>query len=164
MNSATAFQEHRPLIRHIVKCFVRRYGGDREDIEAQANLAFVKAVEDWDPSRGPLSKRLGYVVWRRLLEGRRKERRRPVAPLTFDVPDRRGFDPRRLLREVGEEAGLVLRLIFDDATVLLEMTKTPRKNKPSWRAYRRGLVRVLAAAGWTAAETARAFAEIKECL
>lgn len=82
---AEVYADLEPLLRQIAARFVRRYGGDRDEALADANLFFLEAYHGHDPARGKLETRVQFVVWNRLVDRARREAkaraRLPFVPL-----------------------------------------------------------------------------------
>lgn len=72
-----AFRKVRFLIMYTCRKFYNRYGGDLDEMIAQANLDFVKLFQSkFDPARDNLVGFTNFRIWKALLDHRKKERRR----------------------------------------------------------------------------------------
>lgn len=74
------------MLQQIVTNFFTRYGGDREELLAEANLAFVRAMRRYDPKRG--AKPITWVhikVWRHLQNVASEQRNRRLHECSLDV-------------------------------------------------------------------------------
>lgn len=55
------------LLHYITWKFIGRFGGDYEEWRAAANLIFVRVYRTYRPEDGPFQKRVGFVVWREMI-------------------------------------------------------------------------------------------------
>ena len=69
MDLQTAYDLYgQKTIKACVIKFRRMFGGDPDDLLSEAQWCFVKAVQTWNPNRGPLQSRIGHCVWWGLFE------------------------------------------------------------------------------------------------
>ncbi len=71
------------FLRKLVSKFQSRYGGDWDELHAEALWWTVVAVHQWIPSRGSLDKFISFKAWTGMLEMRRKKAKR----LTLNIED-----------------------------------------------------------------------------
>lgn len=99
----------RPLIIWCAQRFHQIYGGPQDDIFQQAWLIFLEAEKNHRPEMGTLEKRTEFLIFRRLLDARKKEirarRRHPVRP----KPE---FDFEKFCAGISDDAKFAARVIF----------------------------------------------------
>ncbi len=162
------------LVYKLVWQFVRRHGGDFDDLFGECQLRYVKAYDSFDPSRGfAFSTWLTKVLWRRMSDVRRNELRRPDR---FQLPTHRPPDgePEEIEVKARRHSGLhaALEGLSDDALEVLDLTTLPPPDitlehryahaRPD--EYRSALYGFLTGMGWTPTEIAKAFCEIADAL
>lgn len=155
------------LIKYVVHQFIRQYGGDFEELNAEANLLYIQAFDKYDESKGKFASWVRFYISKNLLETLRRDlmrnRRVPRVALNFDlVPtNHHEFDYRDLMEEMSEDASIVLRLAVDTPAELCRQFDNkggkPRNIRSCIRAF-------LVKAGWASARVTEAFEEIKNVL
>ena len=99
----------RPLIVWCAQRFYQIYGGSQEDIFQQAWLILLETEKSHDPKLGTLEKRAEYLIFRRLLDNRRREfratRKHPPRP-------RARFDCGEFCTGLSDDAKFAARIIF----------------------------------------------------
>lgn len=147
-----SYNKLRGLVAHTAYLFRNRYGGELQELIAEANLAFVLAYGRYDPNKGAcMGTWIRYYVWRHLTEMRRRDRsvRGPMKDVYNEevlAPQR--FNVNTICAEVGASAAQAIRLILQN----------PNRRSPTY------FVRVLADMGWTKGKIQRTLHEIKEVL
>lgn len=122
MTIEQAYEQHAKLLYHIAHRFYRRFGGDKDVILAEANYHFVTAYRSYEASKGSLSKRVGYVVWRGLLKpiqreaSRGKKLRRKEAALDL-LGGKEDSGLWRRLQALGPDAREAVKLILEPPAV-----------------------------------------------
>ena len=66
------YEGHHRWIGSIAAKFVKRYGGNFEEVHASANLYFVEACNKWNPERSALITWSGIYIWQKLITENRK--------------------------------------------------------------------------------------------
>lgn len=161
---ATAYEDVKRLITQIANAFRQRHGGDWEEMLAESNLLFVEACKCHDPEKSKLSTWVRNRVWYGLLDRHKRE-----ANLRRNLerePERRGFaglDIGRLLREVSQDARVVLDLVVTPPPLLEIYCEDRDFYKRAW-AFRKVLTERLGRLGWCALRIAETFNEIREVL
>ena len=161
------YGEVEDYIRWQVWDLVRRYGGDFEDMMAEAASVFVAAYQTYQPGGGhpPFTIWLrNFVRWTLIDELRirlkHQARHDPVDPAA--VPRTYGtFSPAGFAEELGDDARLVVKLVVDTPAELLDIVQG-KGNQP--RNFRSSIRQYLAEAGWTAIRVAAAFREIQRAV
>jgi hypothetical protein len=159
------------LIHHTVHSFVKRFGGDYDELRSDANTLFMEADESYTEDKGSYSNHIRYRVWMGLLEDMRKriarQNRLPrkgvdlrlyVAP--FARPQ---FDQAEVEKRLSEDARAVLRLVLD-SPIDVEASLTQHGNIRTGGSWRRALREFLRDVGWSMSRVTESFNELKENL
>lgn len=155
-----------PVIEKTVGAFCRAYGGDYDELRANADTIFMEAFHRYDDSK-PWHTWLNEWIWFELFDAMRVAARRAarapmiggeaVDALTYGTD----FDMELFMEGLGADAVTVIKLTFDTPTDLAEAVERkggePRNLRSTLREYLKGL-------GWTARRVRESFAEIKEAL
>jgi DNA-directed RNA polymerase specialized sigma subunit len=167
------YEHFAPLVKKIARRFAFEHRRDIEETEADANVAFLEAYHGFDRTRNPsFESRLYSVIRGRLLDkarlessyGRQNKLERVDVDLNKHVKKTvEEFDREGLFGSVGDDARLVLRLIFEMPLDLANAIRTQRRpnNLKVNRCLRRFLIERF---GWAAKRVAESFMEIKEAL
>jgi DNA-directed RNA polymerase specialized sigma24 family protein len=152
--TAAVFHDCLPSIRNVIRHARRKYRPDPDDLESEANWAFLKSLDKYDGDV-PLEVFVPVYVWRRIQDWVRLEARRnrqlPRVPLPRDLPERNwGFDPTEFVARLSPDAALAAGLALGTDP------DTPDPAK-AVRAALRGL-------GWGRSRVAEAFREVREAL
>lgn len=162
------------LIYHQVNKFQRRYGGDREELEGEAHIAFMKGHNyytkgtrlDGTPLKHDYATEIRRWVWFELFDKMRvRLRRQQSAPMVHlgDVEPACRVDsgPSRLVFELGDDARMVAELVLNPPAEVDRVYQakggTPRNFRSTVRTY-------LKVCGWDTARINDAFEEIMEAL
>jgi hypothetical protein len=79
MDAESMFDSVKKLLHFICKKFQRIHGGDMNDYISFSHEMFMDAFLSYDPSQGPFSKRITFLLWNRLLNlTKRKKTRREM--------------------------------------------------------------------------------------
>lgn len=162
------FEDTQVALLNAVRRFQRRYGGDMDELIAQANLLFLQAYERYDPARGSFTAYVGFYVYRQLIEGIRKTlmRRARCRPVDID-PDSltTANDPTRLvdlMASLSPDAATIVQLILKTPPDLLLILREQRYNTTS--AVKSCVREMLADAGWVSDRITNGFTEIESAL
>jgi len=165
------YEDMRGLVSETAYRFWKTYGGDLDDLKAQANLIFIHAVDDYDSSRSQLTTWLVFRINKRLLD----YMRRGYVPthssigdghdddFQFELKSNKNFSVMELLDEMEQDACIVLCLflntpkevvetIFNNKNFRLDHTGGKMRNRLRSR---------LRQLGWTMKRIRKAFEEIK---
>lgn len=158
-----AYKDVKPLICHTVQRFQKRYGGDREELLAEANYHFVQAYHSYRPGVGKLSGWVQYKVYRELLETVRTQARRNACISRQEVMMETVAQKRERLLPT------LLNEVSDDARAVLSLTIGPHlhtlmKERSSPQQKRRLLGHFLLQLGWSGRQIVDTFREIQEAL
>jgi DNA-directed RNA polymerase specialized sigma24 family protein len=143
------------MLYRICGRFKTQFGGDLKEYLGVANDAYLRAYLHYDSSRSAFSTFCWKCVWRALLDCSRKERNRSAA-VTYDsdLSDEAadtGFDLMVFLRELSDDANLVVHLVLESPKELGQMGID-------------SLRRVLRRKGWEANRIEGTFSEIRQSL
>lgn len=167
--STLAYMDFRGLIFQAVNRHRRSHGGNLDEIESDANFAFMRACRTFDPSKGF---RFSTWLWHQLRYGligtsqaAAKEGSRPHSdedPDTVEAGEP-GFDLGRLQFEVSEDAALILGLVASPPPDLrMDVRENDKRLTPL--AWKKALTEYLKDIGWAGHRITESFAEIKEAL
>lgn len=155
------------LIKYTVHQFIRQYGGDFEELAAEANLLFIHAHDKYDESKGKLVSWIRFYISKNLLESLRRDlmRNKRVPRIALDLElvasTRREFKLNDLLEDVSNDAATVLRLAVETPIELRRQFEykggKPRNIRSCLRAF-------LIKAGWCSSRVTEAFEEIGSAL
>jgi DNA-directed RNA polymerase specialized sigma24 family protein len=148
-------------IRMTVRKLARIHRLDPAEALAEANLIFLKAYHTYDPSRGPLYKRVRSMIWYGLMgEMRRRAKqwhRHPTVPLGSDIAKP---EPRRaevcpdLYARASADVRTLLSLLVEPPPELREFVTT---DAPTRQDVRRKVAEYLIGLGWDADRVRVAF-------
>jgi len=160
------------LIYDICWKFKGIYGGDFEELAAEANLAYIKAFNKFDGSKGKFSTWLHFTIWKRLLNfrvnfthpvryGRTIEYVEMIHPasMVHENTEHRFVD---LLDEVKADAQEIINLFLDIPEVVqvraIEKGGRAQNLRTSMKEYARHTL------GWTHARIRETFQELTELM
>lgn len=136
------------LIYHFAWKFAKKYRRDFDELHAEANLAYVRAYNSYEPGHGTLlSSYVGTCIHRHLLDLVRKDMRRPSqSSLTgtegdqIPVEDSIADDPTTsLLQDLTDDARMLINLVIstpdDLKQVIEEKGGQPRNYRSSIKLY-----------------------------
>ena len=160
------------LISEMTYRFWKAHGGDLDDLKAQANLIFIKAVDSHNPQKSKLTTWVAISIKKGLLYYMRRKWYKPthisIVDLVnnnfeFESKSNENFSVMELLDEMECDAHIVLQLfldiprevlltIFEDKNFRFDHTGGKIKNRLRNR---------LRQMGWTIRRIKEAFEEIK---
>lgn len=144
--------------------FAKRFGGDVEELIADANTHFMRAymAASFDSSKSKFSTWVRTIVWRGLISDARHNRRHRVEmdlDLLEGACERPTIDA--LFEDISEDARIVVALAIQTPDALYDVAMArggcPRNFRGAIRDYLEGL-------RWTAERITESFAEIKDAL
>lgn len=166
-SAAKAFAKVQALIIYVAEKFQKDYGGDLDELIAEANFGFVSLYKKYDLSLQKLEHYMRYRIYQFLLDRCRKEQRAkrlfPQRDFEFDLaeaPDREGggFDKAEFLDRVDRkrkaDVGRVVDTLFSGDYF----------GYPSPTKARVALQGHLKKKGWTQWRIAHTFEEIREAV
>ena len=166
LRSESTYLSVRPLIMGICHNIGKRCGIHMDDLESEANEAYMDAVDTFDPERG--CKFATHVHWkvsgrlRNLAASKRSRGQRYEDTPVETVCDPHSVESESLLESLSEDAKMALQLVFETPAELKEMITAagghPRNIRTRLRYYLRSNY------GWTKKEVSGVFAEIQEAL
>ena len=115
--------------------FARKFGGEAEEVYAEASALFVAACQKWDEGRGPVGKWVRFYVSKELMESAEtKMRRHRLLPRTSNdvlhaltVEDPEPFVPAELNSRLDEDAAMDVRLVLETPKAMMRMLRTRRR-------------------------------------
>lgn len=172
-----AYAVHEQLVRRTAGRFARRHRLPFDDVLAEANYHFLRAVRGHDPAKGTVQARIVYKIWHGLMDWHRQSARRAVRMPCVDYDPnlvgacvREKFDPDALAVGIGRDGRTVLKLLADaPASLWAVLRSLTGDSGGAWgfaRRYTGGtearkLVReYLSRLGWDDEKTEAAFADI----
>lgn len=169
MDIASLYQEYRDDIVKLARCYASRHGGDAEELIADGSLAFLRAVQTHDESKGELRKRITVTLWRSWQDKTRREGKHSKRETAVSVLESgRGGLFSELpvsgkLDGVSEDADAVIRAVIDPPP---DMLITANMIHSSMRpvSLRLALIEYLQDIGWGMERIAESFAEVAEAL
>jgi hypothetical protein len=154
-----AWDLHEGLVLGTACKFYRQYGGDLEEIKADALYHFAEACQDYE-ERSPLGYWIGQKVWWGLLDERKQLRKRRTHEAAAALPDS-SYEQRH---DLDWRDGLT-----EDAKTIVEATLDPPPDVQillSARAYKpvakHVLKKYLRDCGWSQRRIHRAFREVEQ--
>lgn len=166
------YSDVRSLLDKLVRSHKRRYGGNYDDLRADANSLFVEAYDSFDDNKGDFFTWVKYFVWIRLLYARRLQLRETKRYEDYD-PDFVGrndpnyFNLDEFLDGLSEDAAYVVRMALNPPKKIVRMLTrgertggTRGRPKEMGHAIREYLTKI----GWTFRRVATSFNEIRKAL
>jgi len=160
---ADTYHEVADLLRKIAWDFHRRFGGDIDELIADANYHFMHAYlhPTFDSSRARFSTWMAHVVWRQLVRDRRRRRKVLFCSDLEDVPCQEdAWSLSQFAEGLSADAGTVLELIRETPQELQSVLfdGTPSRNQKRLSQY------LTESLGWTAERIHESFREITVAL
>ncbi len=152
------------LIRKQVWGLVKTYGGDFDELMAEASYLFIAAYNDW-PGDIPFTTWCGnWIRWALIDQLRvRISHQRHYTHVDDELIVKKTSDwrPADFIEELSEDASLVVQLVFETpaeiASVIACKGGQPRNYRSTIRSY-------LCSIGWTTRRITETFAEIGKAL
>ncbi len=161
------YKEMELLVYDTVHKFRRRYGGDFEELNSEANLIFMKACSTYNPEKGQFSTWLVFLLRNGLIDNLKKRIKDSQHVTYGDIDEHRQDGSHQnhflinLKDQLKEESKDVLSLILDMPKDLEAMTLL-RGGHPS--NLRSSLRDYLLEYGWTVNQIKNSFLDIKKAL
>ena len=164
------YKDMRKLIAGQAWNFWRIYGGDVDDLIAQANLIFIDAFDKYDSGRGTkLSTWLSIKIRLGLFDYMRKGNvyKPPHIPIDDEFVEthpasNKDFSVMELLDEIEQDAHIVLQLFLETPReVIVNIMEVNRREDHAQAHMRNRLKNRLRQMGWTVRRIKAAFEEIK---
>lgn len=157
-----SFADVENLINDLAWRFVRKYGGEFEEVQAQARLIYCWAFKHYKPDKSRLTTWVHIKVWNGLKTYARRHATKHgrTFPADFDlglVPKKeRSFDLRELLFEVSEDAALILNVLFERN----QKGELPKNHMHAQQVLRKAMLDE----GWMPGRIDKCFREIRRAL
>lgn len=146
------------LIRSLCHAHRRKYGGDYEELEAEANLHLIQAVRSHDPARGKLTTWVHWQVKHGLLDWARREAKAGRGRVRLKeqgwraVIERPDHHPRPLLTDT----------LSGDALTAVDVLLAINRQQPKARLGAGS--KFLLSLGWATKRVLKAYDEILDAL
>lgn len=169
------YEDVERLICKTVWDFIRRYGGDFDELLSEANIGFLKAYDAFDSTKGQFSTLLVVTIWRRLCHTFEiKDRERHRGGVSLDSETKNGplsttiaaKQPRRFSLDeftegFADDAKYVLNMILNAPSDFEMIVNSKGGEARNWRS---SLKSHLYDIGWTATRIAETFQDIAAAL
>jgi hypothetical protein len=165
--AAEVWSELERMVHSLCHQFRRRYGGDHEELLSEALLHYWSGYVTFNPEKGGLTKRIGYVIWHGLLDTKREQAkeallREPMPEdITLTVVD---LDEEPLTTGMSPDAaylvGLALSPPLDVRAEVRDLAKKRSRNS----ALQDALAQWLLGLGWTWKRIREAWDEVSFAL
>jgi hypothetical protein len=114
---AQTWEDVKLLVYKTVHLFIKRYGGDFDELVGESHMMYMRACEGYD-GRSSFPTYVRWVVWHDLQELLRKAMRRNGKVVFGDIdPNQHGyhstFDYAEFFDELSEDAKVVVGLVMD---------------------------------------------------
>lgn len=159
---AATYKDVEGVIHKAVQRHIKNYGGDYEDLLAQANLIFMKIYKDFDPDKGMFGKRVRFIIEKRLVDSHRREwkvnpkdRRESNGEFYSPVdhyPQKSRFNIKNLMENISDDAKIAVNLALGIAD----------EQKPD--VTREVLIELLFSLGWSGQRVNDAVNEVRGAL
>lgn len=172
--AAKRYHEVERYIRSTCWKFHKRYGGELDELIADANLIFTTYAGIWDEweRRGRMKFRIAIcnMLWRRmhyrgaLRPARRaaKLKRHDLTEADVATEDRNDFDVHEWAKTLSADAAFVVQAVMEVPIELRSYLMMREKN--TGLAFRSAVREYLKEMGWAASRIISSFKEIKEAL
>ncbi len=162
------YAEVQLLLYDLVHKFIKRHGGDFDELVSRANELYMDAYISYDPDKGSFSKRVQYVVWNGMLDSYRVStnrtrllKRQPEEILkSCFLPEQEKFDLWGLLQELSGDGRTAVVLALRSPPEMMEAmvgNDTPTSLAKALKSY-------LQTVGWAPSRIARVFREVRQAL
>lgn len=148
---AETFNRYQDLARKLAHVFRAQYGGEYQDLEADAYFHMVSAYNSYDPSKGSLQKRISFTIWHGLLTDRQQHNR-------YRRRHRLGANFNRMLANNRQP----LHSRLDETTTRAQGIASVVIDRQCPKM--KGLVSYLLELGWAAEQVFMALGELKEAI
>ena len=164
------FTDVQSLINETVGHFCYRYGGDFEEWQAAAYLAFVQSCDTYKEKHGRFRTWVCWCVWKDLLTYTRKLYRQLPGHIASNQDILKHFECKKtsssfsiieIVDEANEDAKLLINLIWEPPPEIIE-ANIKNGNHPCH--MKMMLKTYLFKIGWTGARIKETFAEIERIL
>lgn len=165
---AETYEDMQGLITKTVWDFWKVYGGDVEDLMAQANLIFIEAVDTYNPSKSKLTTWLMFIIRKRLLTYIKDECKQAHVQINKYIIDtypahHKDFSVMEMLDEMKQDALVVLQLFLETPQeIMVDMLNDGKRIDQAPACMRRRLKNRLRQMGWRTKRIKKAFKEIKQ--
>ena len=163
------YHEVEAMINMLVLRHLNKHGGDKEELDGDARLAFMVAYCTYELDISSFTTWVWIKVWYKLMDGKRKISRRAAKnriPISLDEAEidpvsrssaRKPIDWDVLASQLGADGKAMLRLVLEAPGELRESLGNLRRARGTLRKYMGRL-------GWTTAEITSGYTEVREAM
>lgn len=145
------------MLYDIAHKFLRKYGGDFEELVSQANLYFMTAYNSFSSKKSNFTTWCYFIVWKGLLNERQKEIKTNYIPC-----DTNGYDEDGcfidFIDELSEDSKIIVGLILDTPNDLKILIERKGGTLPKVKTVIREHLNEL---GWSMKRITESFSEIR---
>lgn len=162
------------LIYKTVHQFKAKRGGDFDDMLSSAHMAFVDVFNRqlWSPERGKWTTYIRLVVWNTLLDdelkrGKHNNRWQSGGETDlseFEDKKQQRLDMQVLLKELSDDAQLVLRMVLDTPVDIVQYARQKGGKEHRPNSLRKAVFELLRDMQWEQNRVSSVFEEIREAL
>jgi len=168
-SAAETHSDVRGLTIGLIQRFQKVYGGDFDEYYSQSNTIFMRAFLTYQPKNGDFTTWFNFLLWKLLLEERRRfaRRRAQIEENLTDDMDQRGVVPSsfhlfEFVEELTTDARCIVEALFDPP-MDLKMAYAQR-NTGSPANHRSAIREFFTDLGWSGRRITESFAEIGRAL
>lgn len=163
------FHDVERMIHLVINKHIIKHGGDREELEGEAHLAFMLAYCSYQPCKAAFTTWVWLKVWGRLMDGKKKISRQAArGHLPGPLPDEPSccpeyeFDQQSVLERLKPEGRALVRLVLAAPGELAEVMAGACFDAVAARKALRLYLREHM--GWTYREIVSGFRDVREVL
>lgn len=167
MNLNEEFRKVEPMLKWASHNFIKKYGGDYDDMFSEAQWFFLKAANTYDPNKGT---KFSTWVWNNVRSGftdfLRKRSRRPQVALVADPvsPHSEPFPLWELLEGISDGAKEIVSLFYNPPSDVSFDVNERTKGKLEHEKWDVAITEFLKDTGWSAYEIVKSYDEIRKVL
>jgi len=151
------------LICDIVWKFIKRYGGEFDELKAEANFLFISAVESYQKTKGKLTTWLHHRIWRGLQDSAKTERAQTHFELYEElVSDKHHSNLFLILNELGDDGRTIIKIIFEPPEGITDKDLETGFKSYKTRMYLKNYLS--SKLGWTGKRIKESFTEIRQII
>ena len=146
-----SYLDVKPMLHLLTQLHWRQFGGDYDDLFAEACLAFTRAYHTYNPERGAFTTFIWCTIKHHLIGVSRRKKLAYRQANLDSLPCRKGFDLESLLKEMSPDAATLIWNLLG--------AESQRKSKKKQQA-----VEKLLEVGWSGHRVRKAIREVQEVL
>lgn len=159
------FKQYKKALFSCVHNHIEKYGGDFNEVYADACVHFVECLDKWDEKRSSIHTWIRYYVSQELHNSWVLDRKKKSYHSKYlgSLTGTSGFDLREFLHDLSEDARTVVMLVVEPpADITLAIQTARGEGFPS--EYRRAIPEYLREIGWVTSRIYSVFDEIRSAL